>query len=251
MRRTESRSGAGEKWDDRAVSDVIAFILVFAIILSSVAVLSMTGFQAMEDYQETEQLRNAERAMTALSESFNDVIRYDGIEERKGELALREGTVTTGNSGTKLNVSVDGEPIGTKDGFSHLGNDAVDLGEFRYESGSDTIAYDGGAVLRESETGSVVLKDPHLKYSEETDTAMISLVKVDAVNRSIQSSSQLGFEITVTDRTSVVYTDADVAITLEDGPEAWERIVEREGWDSGHDDVDRVVITVVTVDVGQ
>jgi len=54
MRRKHPKTATRRRDHDRAVSDVLAFILVFAIILSSVALLSMTGFQAMEDYQEGE-----------------------------------------------------------------------------------------------------------------------------------------------------------------------------------------------------
>jgi hypothetical protein len=77
--------------DDRAVSEVLSFVLVFGIILASVAVLSMTGFQAMQDSQRGEQLRNGERAMEALADNVNDVLRYDGIDQRRSELTLREG----------------------------------------------------------------------------------------------------------------------------------------------------------------
>jgi len=105
----------------------------------------------MEDYQEGEQLKNAERAMDALAVNFNDVVRYDGIEQRYGELSLREGTVSIGDSGTKLNISISGrDPIGTDSGeFVGYGDGTTaDLGEFSYTTNGNRIAYEGGGLVR-------------------------------------------------------------------------------------------------------
>lgn len=246
--RTRSRSSAGLRGDDRAVSEVLSFVLIFGIIMTSVAVLSMTGFQAMDDYQRTEQLRNAEHAMGALADNFNDVLRYDGIDRRYGELALREGTVTVGSGGTEINVSVDGEPVGNRSAFSSAENETITLGTFRYEYGSETIAYEGGGVVRAGESGSVVLEEPLLTCRDET--AIVSLVRVDADNRSIQSGDGLGFTMRVEDRTSEVYPVEDnVTITVTDTPYdgAWASVEDAEEWTDCTPN--RVQVTVVTVDV--
>ena len=81
--------------DERGVSDVLAFMLVFAMILGSVILMSTTGMMAMQGYQEGEQSHNAQRAMQSLAANFDDVLRYDGVTERYGELSLRGGTIRT------------------------------------------------------------------------------------------------------------------------------------------------------------
>lgn len=253
-------TAASEQRGDRAVSDVLAFILVFAIILSSVTLLSMTGLQAMRDYQEAEQLQNAERAMEALAVNFNDVIRYDGIEQRYGELALREGTVRTGDSGTTLTISIDGDPIDDArfDGYGDGAGATVDLGEFTYTSEGDRIAYEGGGLVRsdESESWSLVSKRPQLRCGDET--AVISLVRVSADDRSIQSSDGLGFTMSVEDRSSKVYnetSDVDISVEESDYDDAWSSTLDSGNWDAGTCDVGdagdpgRVVVTLVDVDI--
>lgn len=151
--------------DNRGVSEVLAFVLVFGIILTSVAILSMTGFQAMDSYQENEQQRNADRAMQTLADNFNDVLRYDGLEERYGELTVRGGTVTVdGDGGPDLAIDV-----GNGDEFEHLENsdDSITLGSLTYESGSETISYEGGAVTRKMDSGGgLVVSDPQFRYNE-------------------------------------------------------------------------------------
>lgn len=262
MRRSHPKTATRRRDHDRAVSDVLAFILVFAIILSSVALLSMTGFQAMEDYQEGEQLRNAERAMDALAVNFNDVLRYDGVEQRYGELSLREGTVSTGDTGTKLNINVSGKPIeNTSNEFAGYGSGAtVDLGEFTYTTpDGNRITYEGGSLVRgdESESWSTVLKRPQLRCGD--DVAIISLVTISADDRSIQSSGGLGLTMSVEDRSSRVYTGEDnVSITVVDSAyeDAWNSTLESGGWgdtapqtcefDGGSG---RVVVTIIDADL--
>lgn len=258
MRRTRTITATSDQQDSRAVSDVLAFILVFAIILSSITLLSMTGLQAMRDYQEAEQLQNADRAMEALAVNFNDVIRYDGIEQRYGELALREGTVSTGDSGTTLTISIDGDPIDDAR-FDGYGDGAtIDLGEFTYTSEGDRIAYEGGGIVRgdESESWSLVSKRPQLRCGDET--AVISLVRVSADDRSIQSSDGLGFTMSVESRSSKVYNETsnvDISVEESDYDDAWSSTLDSGNWNAGTCDVvdagdpGRVVVTLVEVDI--
>ncbi|SDQ47257.1 DUF7289 family protein [Natronobacterium texcoconense] len=267
MTRAESESVGTFGKDDRGVSEVVAFVLVFGIILTSVALLSVTGFQAMDDYQEVEQLANAERAMDALTENFNDVLRYDGIDQRYGELTLREGTMTAGSSGTVVNVSVDGDPIGADEPFSRSAdNGRFDVGEFAYEYESETVAYEGGGLVRASDGGSVLLSEPLLECRADSETAVVTLAVVDSTDRSIRSHTGLGVTMTETDRhTRLVDVDDSVAIAVDETEyeRAWEGALTAGGWEAtehgGYDpdedvigvctDAEEVVVTVVEVDV--
>lgn len=236
---------------------MIAFILVFATIIGSVAILSTVGFQAMAGYQEGEQLRNAERAMEALAVNFNSVMRYDGIDQRYGELTLREGRVSTGSDGTNLTILLDGSPSTVN---------PVDLGEFSYETGSDIIAYEGAGVVRADETGSAVVKRPQVTCHPESETVVISLTEVKASDQSVQYTDSLGFTMTERER-KTHFEDgvSNVSIRMNTSYErAWNASLERSGWemtgseggdilatceDSGGKTVDSVVITVVETDV--
>ncbi|WP_226006145.1 DUF7289 family protein [Natrinema salinisoli] len=248
--------------DTRAVSDVLAFILVFGIILSSVALLSTMGMQTMTDYQENEQLRNAERGMEALTVNFNDVLRYGGIEKRYGELSLREGRASTGASGTKLNISIDdNDPIHDSDSrFDDYGSgETADLGEFAYTSDGTRIVYEGGGLVRQEESGtwSHVLKRPQLRCG--SDTAVVSLVTVSADEGSIQTSGGLGFTMSVENRSSKVYTERDrvnVSVVDTEYDAAWNSTLEGGDWERTgttgtceFDDSGRIVVTIVDVDV--
>ncbi|MFP9190373.1 DUF7289 family protein [Natronosalvus vescus] len=233
--------------DERAVSEVLAFILVFTIVIGSVTIVSVFGMQSLTSYQEGEQLRNAERAMDALSDNFNDVVRYDGITTRSGELNLRDGSITTNHEGTELSITIDG-------GSDHT----ITTGGLVYEAGSgtDTIAYEGGGIFRGDHTGNVALERPMIRCTE--DTAVISLLVIEQEPRTFQSSEISQISISETDSIRRTYTNpGDVTITVDDSDYkmGWERTLEQGEWDWNEDDSeatctpDRVTIHIVTAEL--
>ncbi|USZ70729.1 DUF7289 family protein [Natronosalvus halobius] len=236
--------------EDRAVSEVLAFILVFTIIIGSVTMVSVFGMQSLTSYQEGEQLRNAERAMDALSDNFNDVVRYDGVTARAGELNLRGGSVSTAHEGTELAIEIErnGSPDAEYD---------VTTGGLVYEAGSgtDTIAYEGGAIFRGDHTGNVALQEPMLRCQDGSGTAVISLLVIDAEPRTLQSSEINQLRLMESKTTRRTYTGVDeVSITVGDSEYemAWERTLEERGFGgectfSGGDG--RVTIHVVYADL--
>ncbi|WP_436347610.1 DUF7289 family protein [Natronorubrum sp. FCH18a] len=254
--------------DDRGVSEVIAFVLVFGMILVSVGLLYSVGFQAMHDYQENEQLTNAERAMDALSDNLNDVLRYSGVDQRYGEISMRDGTVTTSGDGTEIEIKIGDDDLAERDDrFLNFTNDenSINLGEFRYHDGGDSVAYEGGGLVRADETGSAVLKQPRITCNENEDgdgTAIISLVSITGGDHSIQSSEGLGVTMNVDERQSAVIDVGDETISIEassaDGQydTAWDTALSSNDWGGDDDEVrgtcenvDRLVVTIVEVEV--
>nr|WP_226481782.1 hypothetical protein [Natrinema amylolyticum] len=215
--------------------------------------LSMTGFQAMADYSDNEQLRNSERAMEALTENFNDIMRHDGIDKRRGELSLQEGTFSTGSDGTELTIEIDSNSADAS---------PTTLGELTYTTGSDTIAYEGGGIVRSAENGgSVVLKRPQLTCDPTNETAMITLTSIETDSRSIQSSGTLEVTMNELNRETQIESDVnEVTITADtDYDNAWNTTLDRSGWETeSYPDATctsdagnqlRVVITVVEADI--
>lgn len=260
MDRARHRSGVESEGRERAVSDVLAFILVFATILGSVAMLSAVGFQTMTDFQQGEQHRNADRAMESFADNVNDILRYGGVTERYGELSLRGGTVRTGTDGTTLNISIDGEYIndsGTLD-LNTSDSDELDLGRFEYEADSETIAYEGGGVVRgEDNGGSVFLERPQLKCNKDSNRAVISLVTIDTADRGVQSDGLVGFRMTSVNRETIVeegVNTVSISVTDSDYNTGWETMFERtDDWDDDGtcdpDDDMPVVITIVEANI--
>lgn len=239
----DDNNSESETTRDRALSDVIAFVLVFAIIIGSVGLLYTVGFSSMEDYQEGQQLQNAERAMSALADNFNDVQNDRSIQERSGELALREGTVT-----------IDDGPEMTIDNGTESRD--LTLGSLVYRHGSTAIAYEAGGVFR-GDNGdpnqSVVVDRPQITCRD--DTAIVSVLEIESSDSgSFQSSG--GVELSIVEsETSVETYSGDVEISVNDSlfQNGWDSVFEHGEWDENSDeyecDVSSVTVRTVSVDI--
>jgi len=232
--------------DDRAVSELIAFVLVFTIIIFSVAVLSTVGFSSMESYKDGEQTANADRAMVALADNLNDVARQAGIERRSGELALRGGSIGT-DPGTNVTVETDDE---------ELFNDS--LGRFTYEGDGNTIAYEGGTVFRIGDGGGVSRSAPMATCRGESERAVLTLVAIEPTDRTVQSADSREIRL-VENRTEVRTVEDELTVTVEDDrtAAAWATALSDRGWETNVDgstatascEVEQATVRIVHVDV--
>lgn len=218
--------------DDRGVSELIGFVVVFGIIISSVGLLYMTGFQAMGDYQEHEQTKNAERAMDALAENFNDIVKNDGVRYRSGELALREGTISSSDMDTNLNV--------TGESTTEWVNAS---GSFVYEHEGTEIVYEGGAVIRSTDNIDWTVRNPPIRCADDDDVAIISLVELDGDGSSITAQGSQEVTAIQSGTETVRFTD-NVSIFI-DSPreEAFDRTLTASGWATGSGDGEYVCDT--------
>ncbi|MFP8953617.1 hypothetical protein ACLI4Z_11665 [Natrialbaceae archaeon A-arb3/5] len=261
MTRDTSPNTTTSPMDDRGISEVLSFILVFSMLLVSVGVVGLVGFQSIGDYQDVEQLGNAERAMDAFADNANDVVRYDGVTRRSGDLALRGGTVSPGDSGSEVNnltvYNSTSDPV-----WNWSDEYDENIGAFTYETDSETIAYEGGGVFRSSDDGgSAVTTDPMLTCRE--NTALVSLVKINSSDdRSIQSPDGVEFDVRESENaTTREYFNDTENVTIDvDGEHAdgwemyfentndpWEPDPNSDGWKC---EVDRVSIDIVEVEIG-
>jgi hypothetical protein len=219
---------------DRGVSAVLSFVLVLGIVLGSVAVLSVAGFGLLDEQRETEELRTAERGMTNLAADLDDLARYDGLERRTAVLPVGDGTLVVDDGGTELEVDFD--PVADEE--------AIELGTLSYRSGSETVAYDGGAVVRSDEAGSQLRRQPTATCRE--DRAIVSLVRIETDGRSVHTGGQVAVTARVVERSSrTIDVDERVSITAgeTDHGRAWDPL-ENELADC---DPERVRLTVTTV----
>ncbi|MDJ1430694.1 hypothetical protein [Halostagnicola sp. A-GB9-2] len=250
MKRTRNeRSG---RRDERAVTELVSFVLVFGTIVLSVAVVSIVGFQAIQIEQEHEQFHLAERAVDDLSNDFNDILRIDGVSQRDNELAVSGQTIAPGEPGPRLEVAID-----------HAGGTDTEswrLGSFVYGDDSHAVAYEGGGVFRTSETGKrTSLVEPRIQCEDET--AIVSVVKIKEDNRAVQSNGVVSVTATETEsyretffNVNALEIDVETARSSDRG---WERAFD--GWTETGDSwtctgsegavVDSLSVHVVTIDI--
>lgn len=174
--------------DDRAVSEILGFIISFSIIMLAVGVTYAGGFAAVTDMQSTERIENAERAMVALAETFEDVERGNG-PARAGEIRLDGGELSIGES-SNLSVTIDNGST----------MDFGDSGSLAYTVGDTTIRYEHGAVLRSDDGAARIEAAPEMTCKDEF--AVVSLVNIEA-SEDISGTSSSGSVLVSVSKTSL------------------------------------------------
>ncbi|WP_138005353.1 DUF7289 family protein [Halalkalirubrum salinum] len=167
--------------DDRAVSELIGFILIFGLIISTVAVVSVAGFGSLSDRQTAEQVNNVERAFSVLADNIDDLTTHQDTE-RATEVRLAEGQLTTGEpltvrfgvteeNATELNNSVrnNTEPVN----FTAQ-NESDTIDPIVYEIDSQQVIVELGGVLRTRGEQSTVAVEPDFSVDPESGTIRLS-----------------------------------------------------------------------------
>jgi len=214
--------------DDRAVSDVLAFIIVFSIIITSVAITYTIGFGALKDAQAGEQSRNAERAMEALGTNFEAVERGEA-ESRAGQLALRGARMDVQDE-SSINVTV-------VNGSNSSSTGDLSMRSLTYEQDDTELAYQGGGVFRADDGASVLVQEPQMRCSD--DRAVVTVVQLVSDEGGIGGSTGVevgakalggGPSLVYPNRTRATGAD-NVTLNLSDTrhEDAWDRYLTEDG----------------------
>lgn len=144
--------------DERGVSEVIGYVLVFSLILSAITFVSVAGFSSLEDTRDREHLQNAERAFDVLRNNIADIYQL-GAPSRATELSLAEAQLQIGDTVEMTVIVEDG-------GNATTVTQAITPMVFVGPDGT-AFVYEAGAVFRdEGDRGSVVY-DPPFRIGKE------------------------------------------------------------------------------------
>jgi hypothetical protein len=147
--------------DDRGISDVIGFIIVFGLVAATVAIISLSGMGSLEDARNNEMHNNAERAFDVLADNMADIFREDA-PSRATEVSLEEAQMDV-SSTVRVNVSGnDGSSLTT------MLNTTVQPIVWRSTVSQDTeVVYSLGAVIRDERQSGLVQNEPPFVMSED------------------------------------------------------------------------------------
>ncbi|OYR84529.1 hypothetical protein DJ71_08750 [Halorubrum sp. E3] len=162
-----SSAGRSLAGDERGVSDVVGYILVFSLITITIGTVFAVGITGVEDRREAERIDNVERAFEVFDDNLRDIQRY-GDPNRATELRLAGGTLSV--SGETRFVLAD-----TNDS-DDVANGTIAEWTSRpltYRDSGTTIAYDAGALVRGDGDGSVMLSDPRFVAADNRTTIPI------------------------------------------------------------------------------
>lgn len=143
---------------DRAVSEVVSFVLVFSLIAVTVGVVYVAGGANLEQARTHERIQNAERAFDVFDDNVGD-ITSQSAPNRGTEIKLADARLYFG-SVTELNVTTAGG--GSDEPYS------VSLLPVIYQPAGETkLIYEAGMVLRSDRDGSVRREEPPVLFGQE------------------------------------------------------------------------------------
>ena len=147
--------------DDRAVSEVIGYVLVFSLVVTSIVIVSGPGFSVLEEARSAEQNRNAETAFDVLHANMAEL--YTGhAPSRATEMDIGDSDLVVGE-----NVTV---RIHLDEGGGSWDNDT----SYRIRSvvqrldDERRLVYEAGAVLRTNREAGIVVSDPPVLSNDES-----------------------------------------------------------------------------------
>lgn len=217
--------------NDRAVSEVVGYVLVFSLIVSTVGIVTAVGFGNLGEQQQAEQVNNVERAFDVFQNNVEDVYR-DGAPSRATEMRLGEGTLRYGET---VNVTV-------RDASEHSRNHTRRVSPLVYSSGDTEIVYEAGAVIRDDGHGAVMLNRPPFRFgSKRTLLPVVRTTRsVGPVAISRPGTVRVGSafrDVNTTTRTGVATADELEVVVESPRADAWERYFESQP-DSVTEDVE-------------
>lgn len=214
--------------DDRGVSDVVGYILVFSLITVTIGAVFAVGIAGVEDRREAERVANVERAFDVLDDNLRDVQRYDD-PNRATEIRLAGGTLSVDEE-TRVALANTSDP------------DEIDnrtLAEWTsktvaYEEADTTIAYEAGALVRGDGDGSVMLSEPRFVGADgRTTVPVVGLVRGDGEESvsgegTVQITAVAGPNADSETARFAAASDETLYLWVEtDRPDAWARYFDR------------------------
>lgn len=237
--------------DDRGVSNVVGYVLVFSLITVTIGAVFAVGITGVEDRREAERVANVERAFDVLDDNLRDVQRY-GDPNRATEVRLAGGALSVSGE-TRVVLADTDETDDVENGT---------LAEWTsrtvtYREGDTTIAYDAGALVRGDGDGSVMLSEPRfVAAAGRTTVPIVALVRGDGDERVAGDGTvQITAVADSNDDSETRRFDAASGETLylwveTDHPDAWARYFDRvDGFaDATPADADGVAVAELTHD---
>jgi len=214
--------------DDRGVSDVVGYVLVFSLITITIGTVFAVGIAGVEDRREAERVANVERAFDVFDDNLRDIQRY-GDPSRATEVRLAGGTLATSGE-TRFALVNSTDPAVAANATDDWNADSL-----VYRDGETTIAYEAGALVRGDGGGSVLLSGPRFVAADGRTTIPIVGLESDS-DDSVSGDGTVQVTVAVPERyrernerssdssetTVLTPSSEDTYLHVEtDHPEAW------------------------------
>lgn len=186
---------------NRAQTETLGFVLIFAIITASIGLVYASGFTGLDNAREFEQVNNAERAFEVFADNIEDLVQWNA-PSRSTEIRLSDATLTIADP-------VEIEVNDTSVGF----NETYDIRPVIYDAGTgQRVVYIQGTVIREAGPDAVVVRESSMLITE--DRTVIPFIETRLVGTGSVGGSRTILIRAEHAATSPVYIEDDLAGTV-------------------------------------
>jgi hypothetical protein len=186
---------------ERAVSQVVGFVLLFSLIVLTASIVYLVGFQGIDDSRDREALANAERAFDVLASDVAAV--QDGTPSRSTRIRLSDGRMHTGEP-VHWNVTAQQTTGVARTNRSYT----MKTTPVVYTLGSTRIVYSGGMVIRVQRFGQSMQHAPGAVFGP--DRAILPLLNLTAPDETaVGGRDSATVRLRRTNGTVLNTTDAD------------------------------------------
>lgn len=214
---------------ERAVSDVIGFVLVFSLIALTVGIVYVGGIGGLEQRRNFEQVNNAEYAFTILADNVED-LRVHNAPSRTTEIDL---------SGAQLSMTKRTDVTVKITNLAPVPQYSTSLTPVVYSAeGGSQLIYENGAIIRQSPDGSAITRrEPGLLLTKAggSTSAIIPLVQTRVVGTtsvggttSVSVHTDLAVTEVLTARNTGPYQVSYTVATDSNWAPAWHRYLDKE-----------------------
>lgn len=229
--------------DERGVSEVLGYTLIFGLILISITAVAVGGVDSLRSVRDVEQMNNAERAFEVLADNTADIYRWDA-PSRATEFSVGGATLFTGTNTTiRIWDEDDGTPSRT---FT------ITPLVFRSEQGNQ-IVYEAGAIFRtRRDSGRIVKTPPHKWTGGGSNVPIIVIVGTYAT----ATQSVAGTDVIARMKTRERFvafqgeTFANASITIEsERADLWKRYLDEQAGIDGQCSQGSPTTTTCNIDI--
>jgi len=165
------------KGRSKGVSEVIGYLLMFAIVVTIVGVIYTSGMPVVEQTKESSSITSMETVFITLQGNIKKVA-VGQSPVRTMKLSLVKGTVSAQKSAG--NITVD-------NGTSY----SISFGNIEYALGTQKLVYENGAVIEHSPGGNIIVSEPLILFTNYSNNADI-LISVINASGTFSTSGELG-----------------------------------------------------------
>lgn len=238
--------GAGSDGSERAVSEMVGFIIVIGIIVTSISMVYFNGVPALQNEREAQKVASVQTAFELFQGNL-DQIMEGRADSRSTEISLAGDELEVREEPRHwVNVSIE-RPDGQELCPENMCRTSYK--PLRYLSAENAVLYENGAVIRRSTTnGSAMASRPNWVHTEET--LILPIIRTRGQGAAAGTTTVSVFAEKTSESSRVVRNasglDVMVNVTTQ-RPVAWRTFGDRHGnvtVDYDRSDVSRVTIEI-------